>query len=590
MNKPNYQRPVLILGMHRSGTSMVARALNEAGVYMGAIRDHNAEALYAVDLNERLFSASDASWWQPPTQDDLKDNMPLFEQDLSREDLFGAHLKHYSGRLATLKASYSGKWGLKDPRLCYTLPWWVKRFPEAQVVWVLRDEHEVARSLMRRQLKEDEAQSNLTEEAALALVRSYNEAAAVNIRNSGVEHKVVKYSDLVSEDEMLQRKTWFSLYQFIRVRPGQMIGFKRKSDRITKEQAPVKKLDLPTEGPLVSVIVPNYNHAPFLQQRIESILKQSYGSIEVLLMDDKSPDNSREILLHYAESDHRVSHSFNEHNSGSPFAQWKKGAAWAKGKYLWIAESDDSCDLDMLALHVHALESNENAVITYSHSHLVDESGEFLRDFKDDYSFIFGDASRWSNDFTVNGPHEVATTMVFSNTIPNASGALFRKAVFDRVGTPEVTWKLNGDWLFYARLLQEGDVVFHAQPRNKFRFHEHTQRNRAIASYTAFDEILNMYAVFERNNWVPLETLQKARAQVAMWWAANVFSMARTSDVVKNNIRLYYSFTVYRKGLLAYILKNGLIKITGQIFIVLGLKKPVKKLAARLFPKTFFPH
>lgn len=41
--------------MHRSGTSMVARALNEAGVYMGAIRDHNAEALYAVDLNERLL-------------------------------------------------------------------------------------------------------------------------------------------------------------------------------------------------------------------------------------------------------------------------------------------------------------------------------------------------------------------------------------------------------------------------------------------------------------------------------------------------------------------------------------------------------
>ena len=99
-----------------------------------------------------------------------------------------------------------------------------------------------------------------------------------------------------------------------------------------------------------------------------------------------------------------------------------------------------------------------------------------------------------------------------------------------------------------------------------------------------------MYAVFELNHWVPLETLQRARAQVAMWWAANVFSMARTSDVLQNNIRLYHSFRVYRKGLLAYIFKNGLIKITGQLFIMLGLKKPVKKLAARLFPKTFFPH
>jgi len=444
--------------------------------------------------------------------------------------------------------------------------------------------------LMRRQLKEDEAQSTLTEASALALVRSYNEAAAMNIRNSGVEHKVLQYSDLVDEDEALQRKTWFSLYQFINVRPGQMTGFKRKSNRIIKAAAIVKELDLPTEGPLVSVIVPNYNHAPFLQQRIDSILKQSYGNIEVLLMDDKSLDNSRDILLKYAESDHRVSHIFNDKNSGSPFAQWEKGASWAKGKYLWIAESDDFCDMDMLALHVHALESNEDAVVTYSHSHLVDDKGVFLRDFKDDYSFIFGDASRWSHDFTTDGPTEVSTTMVFSNTIPNASGVLFRKAAFDKVGVPEVTWKLNGDWLFYARLLQEGEVIFHAQPRNKFRFHEHTQRNRAIASYTAFDEILNMYVIFEQNNWVPQETLQMARAQVAMWWAANVFSMARTADVLKNNIRLYRSFTVYRKGLLAYIVKSGLIKITGQFFIVLGLKKPVKKLAAKLFPKTFFAH
>ena len=81
----------------------------------------------------------------------------------------------------------------------------------------------------------------------------------------------------------------------------------------------------------------------------------------------------------------------------------------------------------MLALHVQSMEANEKAVIAFSHSHLVDEKGQFLRDFKDDYGFIFGDTAKWAKDFTVHGKSEFAKYMVFSNTIPNASGILMRK-------------------------------------------------------------------------------------------------------------------------------------------------------------------
>ena len=163
-------------------------------------------------------------------------------------------------------------------------------------------------------------------------------------------------------------------------------------------------------------------------------------------MDDCSSDNSRECC-----SDGRKKTSASLHCSMRPipaaFAQWEKGANWAQGKDLWIAESDDYAAEDMLALHVHALESNDLAVLAYSHSHMVDEHGKFLRDFKEDYGFIFGDASKWSRDFIRSGKEEVARTMVFSNTIPNASGVLMRKSAFDEVGAPATTWLLNGDWL-----------------------------------------------------------------------------------------------------------------------------------------------
>jgi hypothetical protein len=138
--------------------------------------------------------------------------------------------------------------------------------------------------------------------------------------------------------------------------------------------------------------------------------------------------------------------------------------------------------------------------------------------------------------------------------------------------------------------LQHGDLIFHARPRNKFRFHTQTQRSRAISSYSAFDELLEMYTIFENEGFAPLETIGAARGQVAMWWAANVFSMDRTVEVLRNNRRLYKQFKKYRSGLGIYLFKSGAIKLAGQFFIILGLKKPVKRLAAKLFPKTFFAH
>src|SRR5260370_14145431 len=93
--------------------------------------------------------------------------------------------------------------------------------------------------------------------------------------------------------------------------------------------------------PTVSVVVPNYNHARFLRQRVDSILAQTFQDFELILLDDWSTDESRSILREYV-SDPRVRTEFNEVNSGSTFKQWNKGVRLARGKYVWLAESDDS--------------------------------------------------------------------------------------------------------------------------------------------------------------------------------------------------------------------------------------------------------
>lgn len=93
--------------------------------------------------------------------------------------------------------------------------------------------------------------------------------------------------------------------------------------------------------PLVSVIIPNYNYARFLEKRIESVLLQTCTDFEIILLDDASTDNSVFILNKYQTNAHVSYVDINSVNTGSPFAQWQKGIALSRGKYIWIAESDD---------------------------------------------------------------------------------------------------------------------------------------------------------------------------------------------------------------------------------------------------------
>ena len=98
-------------------------------------------------------------------------------------------------------------------------------------------------------------------------------------------------------------------------------------------------------SPLVSVIIPSYNHEKFLKERIDSVLNQTFQDFELIILDDLSPDNSREIIESYRAHPKVSQIIYNEKNSGSTFFQWNKAVlSLAKGEFIWIAESDDVAD------------------------------------------------------------------------------------------------------------------------------------------------------------------------------------------------------------------------------------------------------
>ena len=221
--------------------------------------------------------------------------------------------------------------------------------------------------------------------------------------------------------------------------------------------------------PTVTVIVPNYNHARFLRQRIDSILAQTFQDFELILLDDCSTDESREILREYA-SDPRVRTEFNEANSGSTFKQWNKGVRLARGKYIWLAESDDYADRRFLARLVALLDADPKVIIAYCRSWRVSDEGK-----QDDFAYPLLDAAdlpRWSSDFCADGTEECRRYFVIANLVRNASSAVFRKAVYERIGGADESLRLCGDWKLWAGMALCGRMAYVSEPLNYYRLHQ----------------------------------------------------------------------------------------------------------------------
>jgi glycosyltransferase involved in cell wall biosynthesis len=242
--------------------------------------------------------------------------------------------------------------------------------------------------------------------------------------------------------------------------------------------------------PKVSVIVPNYNHASFLEERMASIYKQTYQNIEVILLDDCSTDNSVAILKKYKAKFPEITRCYiNDTNSGSPFSQWKKGISLAKGDLIWIAESDDSCDKDFLEKLVPYF-SDDSIILGYAHTIFIDHTG-------DRNSFTFEsyiaqiDPQKWNTSYSISAHDEVNSALGLLNTIPNVSSVVFRQieGIFPLFNDPE--WQkmqVCGDWLFYLNLIRGGRIAFCRETHGYYRIYESSTSKSTHTQYIYYQE------------------------------------------------------------------------------------------------------
>lgn len=246
----------------------------------------------------------------------------------------------------------------------------------------------------------------------------------------------------------------------------------------------------------VSVIIPNYNYARFLQQRIESVLAQTYTNFEVILLDDASTDDSVSVLERYRNNLHVTHLEINSINTGSPFAQWQKGIGLARGKYIWIAESDDAADSLFLEKAVSALDQYSKASFCFLGSHCIDENGKELSTDFDRWTSKQLCRSRQIGVF--DGMDYIAHNLYWRNYIYNASGVVFRKECFEQIKDFSCfSMRYSGDWLFWAEMARQGEVIEVYEKLNRFRLHKHSTTKKAVASGEGIREDMHIVKLIE---------------------------------------------------------------------------------------------
>lgn len=258
----------------------------------------------------------------------------------------------------------------------------------------------------------------------------------------------------------------------------------------------------------VSVIVPNYRHARYLAQRLDSIYSQTVPPHEVIILDDCSPDNSLTVIDRYlGRPNTRL--IANNTNSGDPFSQWNKGINLCTGHFVWIAESDDWAEADFLAELLSLADRWPNAGLLYCQSEMVDDNGDHLFSLREHYRGL-PDEERWDREHGGPGNTEVSRYLSRRNIIPNASACLFRRDVLQEIGGASTGFRLCGDWLTYARVLHTSGVAYTPQILNHYRRHAETARHSAEK---ALAESLESYRVLaELDRLQPLNESERAIA------------------------------------------------------------------------------
>ena len=224
----------------------------------------------------------------------------------------------------------------------------------------------------------------------------------------------------------------------------------------------------PIKHPLVSIVIPSYNQARFLESTICSVLEQDYPNLEVILVDGGSTDGSLEIIHHYLE---RFSWWVSENDKGHADAL-NKGFSHAKGEILAWLNSDDTYCLGAISDAISILQANPDVGMVYGNADLTDEKGKVIGSF----------ASRQT---------DYRKLLRGSVHIPQAT-TFFRTDLWRQVGPLSLSLFFAFDYDLWVRLAKISKLLY--VPRVWANFRLHADGKSILNDDKCYPDMLKVYA------------------------------------------------------------------------------------------------
>jgi glycosyltransferase involved in cell wall biosynthesis len=220
--------------------------------------------------------------------------------------------------------------------------------------------------------------------------------------------------------------------------------------------------------PRVSVIVTCYNYGRFVAEAVDSLLGQTFQDLEVIVIDDASPDNSCQVLTERYADNPRVRLILHEKNQGH-IRSYNEGLAQARGEFMGVLAADDFClRPDAVARQVAIFDANPLVGFVYSAYAMVDVESRPFRSFQP-----------FEHNYVRDGFDEFRSLM-YANYIPH-SGTLVRRSAHAEVGYYDTALPHAGDWDLWLRVASRFDVGYISEQLFAYRVHG---TNMSIARYS----------------------------------------------------------------------------------------------------------
>ena len=283
------------------------------------------------------------------------------------------------------------------------------------------------------------------------------------------------------------------------------------------------------KSPLVSICIPNYNNAKYLDQCIQSALNINYDNYEIILVDDCSTDNSIEIAKEYSS---RIKIYENDKNIGQP-KNTNKSVNMSNGKYIVILHSDDQLLPNFCNKLVPLIDNNENVVMAVGERQETNET-----------NVTYNITPFYNVNCIVPGEKQAKVFMMMS-FLP--CQVLFKKSIFIDSGQVNERHIVNLDGLLWFQISLYGDVAYIQDEVSIYRIHQDNTTsayNKTINHMMEYYNTLSeMFKLAKGRNYIEqfFNDAEKRVASLTIRYCNDVMKN-KNYDLAKQYLRLAQAF------------------------------------------------